>query len=262
MPQLSTSTKVLMAESHTGRLHERVALITGGGGDIGSAIAATFVENGGQVVLSDADSSLLEAVKDRHDPDRVKCLAGDVRSFDDMTQAVSLCVRSFGKLDILVTCAGVLKHQPIDQMSVADWERVVGINLSGTFMACKAAVPEMKRRQYGRIVTISSVGGRTGRPHVGADYAAAKAGVIGMTRSLARELGAFGITANSIAPGPLAGRMTSQMPPENLKVLISTACVPRLGRPSDIAYAALYLASDEAEWVTGEVFDVNGGVYI
>ncbi len=111
-------------------------------------------------------------------------------------------------------------------------------------------------------MTVSSVGGRTGRPKVGVNYAASKAGVNGLTMCLARELGSFNITVNSIAPGPLAGRMTESMPPDDLARLISTACIPRLGRPDDIANAALYLASDEAEWVTGEVLDVNGGVYI
>jgi NAD(P)-dependent dehydrogenase (short-subunit alcohol dehydrogenase family) len=120
----------------------------------------------------------------------------------------------------------------------------------------------MKRNGGGRIVTISSVGGRTGRPHVGVDYAAAKGGVIGLTMLLAKELGQYGITVNSIAPGPIGGKMLDQLPAENIKALIGMACVPRLGRPQDIASAATFLASDEAEWITGEVLDVNGGVYI
>ena len=109
---------------------------------------------------------------------------------------------------------------------------------------------------------ISSVGGRTGRAKVGANYAASKAGVNGLAMCLAKELGVYNITVNSICPGPLAGRMTESMPPENVKALISTACIGRLGRPEDVAHAAVYLASDEAEWVTGEILDVNGGVFI
>lgn len=245
------------------RLKDKVALVTGGGGDIAAAIAAKFLENGAAVVLFDVDEQQLNSVaKTLGDVDRLAVFPGDVRSLEALLGAVELAERRFGRLDTLVTCAGVLKHMSIDQLSIDDWDRVLGINLTGTFLACKAAVPKMKSHGGGRIITISSVGGRTGRPHVGADYAAAKAGVVGMTQSLARELGPYGINVNSIAPGPLAGRMTAQLPPENLKVLISTACIGRLGRPDDIAHAAVYLASDEAEWMTGEVLDVNGGVFI
>jgi NAD(P)-dependent dehydrogenase (short-subunit alcohol dehydrogenase family) len=147
-------------------------------------------------------------------------------------------------------------------MTLDDWRWVLDINLTGTFTACKAVVPKMRKAGGGRIVAISSVGGRTGRPRVGVNYAASKAGVDGLVMCLARELGTFNITVNSIAPGPLAGRMTASMPPDDVKRLIGTACIERLGRPDDIASAAVYLASDEAGWVTGEVLDVNGGVYI
>ena len=245
------------------RLKDKVALITGGSGDIATSIAEQFLKNGGSVVLFDINDQELAAVKEKLSAgSAVLTVTGDVRDLADLQRAVALAEKEFGKLDILVTCAGVLKHLPIDQLSLDDWDRVIGINLTGTYLACKAVVPGMKRRGYGRIVTISSVGGRTGRPHVGVDYAAAKAGLVGMTMCLARELGTHNITVNSIAPGPLGGRMTSQLPPENLKALISTACIARLGRPDDIAHATVYLASDESEWVTGEVLDVNGGVYI
>jgi NAD(P)-dependent dehydrogenase (short-subunit alcohol dehydrogenase family) len=245
------------------RLKNKVALITGGGGDIAMAVAGKFLLEGASVVLFDIDGKQLQAAAEKLGAfGALETVAGDVRRLTDLSGAVDLAERRFGKLDVLVTCAGVLKHMPIDQLTEADWNRVVGINLTGTFLACKAAVPAMKKNGGGRIVTISSVGGRTGRPHVGADYAASKGGVIGMTQSLAKELGEYGINVNSIAPGPLAGQMTAQLPPENLKTLIGNACIGRLGRPDDIGHAAVYLASDEAEWVTGEVLDVNGGVFI
>jgi NAD(P)-dependent dehydrogenase (short-subunit alcohol dehydrogenase family) len=245
------------------RLKDKVALITGGVGDIGSSIADEFLRQGAAVVLFDGEDKLLQAAATRFAAgNRLSIASGDVRNLADLEKAVAAARTHHGKLDILVTCAGVLKHLPIDQLTMADWDRVVGVNLTGTFVACKAAVPAMKQNGGGRIITISSVGGRTGRPHVGSDYAASKGGVIGLTMLLAKELGQYGITVNSIAPGPIGGRMLDQLPPENIKTLISMACIGRLGRPQDIAHAATFLASDEAEWITGEVLDVNGGVHI
>jgi 3-oxoacyl-[acyl-carrier protein] reductase len=245
------------------RLKDKVALITGGGGDIGRSIAEEFLRQGAVVVLFDLGDELLAATAaELAAGDRLSVASGDVRNLTDLEKAAATAQERHGRLDILVTCAGVLEHMPIDKLSMANWDRVIGVNLTGTFVACKAAVPIMKASGGGRIITISSVGGRTGRPHVGADYAASKGGVIGLTMLLAKELGQYGITVNSIAPGPIGGRMLDQLPPENIKALIGTACIGRLGRPLDIAHAATFLASDEAEWITGEILDVNGGVYI
>jgi len=244
------------------RLINKVALVTGGGGDVAVSIATKFIENGAKVVLFDLNEDLLRAAATRINAgDALRTVTGDVCSLKDQERAVNVAVNQYGGLDILVPCAGVIKHLPIEEMSLADWQWVVDVNLTGSFIACKAAVPLLKKRGSGRIVMISSVGGRTGRT-VGVNYAASKAGLNGLTMCLAKELGANNITVNSICPGPLAGRMTESMPPENLKVLISTACIGRLGRPDDVANAALYLSSDEADWVTGEILDVNGGVYI
>ena len=244
------------------RLINKVALVTGGGGDVAVSIATKFIENGAKVVLFDLNEDLLRAAATRINAgDALRTVTGDVCSLKDQERAVNVAVNQYGGLDILVPCAGVIKHLPIEEMSLADWQWVVDVNLTGSFIACKAAVPLLKKRGSGRIVMISSVGGRTGRT-VGVNYAASKAGLNGLTMCLAKELGANNITVNSICPGPLAGRMTESMPPENLKVLISTACIGRLGRPDDVANATLYLSSDEADWVTGEILDVNGGVYI
>lgn len=245
------------------RLKDKVALITGGGGDVAIAIAIQFIKNGAKVVLTDLDESLLKAAAQKiNGGEALQTVVGNVCLLEDQQRAVNLAVSHYGRLDILVPCAGVIRHMPIDEMSVEDWKWVLDINLTGVFLSCKAAVPVMKQQQAGRIVMISSVGGRTGRAKVGVNYAASKAGVNGLTMCLAKELGAFNITVNAICPGPLAGRMTESMPPENLKALISTACIGRLGRPEDVANAAVFLASDEAEWITGEILDVNGGVFI
>lgn len=245
------------------RLRNKVALVTGGGGDVAISIATKFIENGAKVVLFDLNEGLLRAAATKINAgDALRTVTGDVCSLEDQVRAVDVAVNQYGGLDIIVPCAGVIKHLPIEEMSLADWQWVVDVNLTGSFIACKAAVPVLKKRGSGRIVMISSVGGRTGRAKVGVNYAASKAGLNGLTMCLAKELGAHNITVNSICPGPLAGRMTESMPPENLKALINTACIGRLGRPDDVANAALYLSSDEADWVTGEILDVNGGVYI
>lgn len=245
------------------RLKNKVALITGGGGDIAVGIAKKYLEEGASVVLFDLNEALLqEAAHALAAGSALEIVTGNVCKLEDLERANIIAERKFGKVDILVTCAGVIKHAPIDELSVEDWSRIIEINLTGTFLACKAVVPSMKKRKYGRIVTISSVGGRTGRPTVGVNYAASKAGTVGLTQTLAKEMGGCGITVNSIAPGPLEGRMTASMSQESRKRLANTICTGRIGRPEDIANAALYLASDEADWVTGEVLDVNGGCFI
>ena len=245
------------------RLLGRIALVTGGGGDIGVSIAERFLAEGAKVVLFDLKDELLVAAKAKLAAgNALETFAGNVCDIEDQRRAVDFVLKTYGRLDILVTGAGVLKHVSIDEMSLEDWKWVVDINLTGTFLSCKTAVPVMKEQGYGRIVAISSVGGRTGRPKVGVNYAASKAGVNGLVMCLARELGSHNITVNSICPGPLLGRMCGSLPPENIKALISNACIGRLGKPQDIAHAAVYLASDEADWVTGEILDVNGGVYI
>jgi len=245
------------------RLKDKVALVTGGGGDVAIAIATKFIDNGAKVILVDRDEQLANAAASKINAgNALQVAVGDVCALEDQEKAVDIAVTRFGRLDIVVPCAGVIRHKPIDELSLEDWQWVINVNLTGTFLSCKAAVPVMKKQRSGRIIMISSVGGRTGRAKVGVNYAASKAGVNGLTMCLAKELGEYNITVNSICPGPLAGRMTASMPPENVKALISTACIGRLGRPEDVASAAAFLASDEAEWITGEVLDVNGGVFI
>ncbi|MEW6228709.1 MAG: SDR family NAD(P)-dependent oxidoreductase [Bacillota bacterium] len=246
------------------RLEDKTALITGGAGDLGRSIARAFLASGASAVLFDSDEVLLSGASQELSKfgERVCTMVGDVRSLENLEEGVRLCESRFGTLDILVTCAGVVKHMPIDEMPLESWQRVLDINLTGTFLAAKAVVPPMKKRKSGRIITISSLGGRTGRPYVGVDYASSKAGVVGLTMCLARELGPFGITVNAIAPGIIEGRFTKGFPPEKVALLTQGICINRLGRPDDVAYAALYLASDESGWITGEVLDINGGLYI
>ena len=194
--------------------------------------------------------------------DKVREYVADARKYEEIEAALEAAMKEFGRIDILVNCAGILIHKPIDVLTIQEWQDVIDINLTGIFNSCKAVTPGMKERKYGRIVNISSIGGRTGRPGVGVNYAAAKAGIVGLTQTLARELAPWEITANVIAPGPLKGRMFFGMEQHLIDGLIKNIPLGRVGEMDEIAYAILYLASDEAGWTTGEVLDVNGGAYI
>lgn len=154
----------------------------------------------------------------------------------------------------------ILRHFPIDELTEEQWQDVIDINLTGVYHSVKAAVPYMKEQKYGRVVLISSIGGRTGRPGVGVNYAAAKAGVNGMAMCLGYELGPWNITVNSVAPGPLKGKMFLSLSQDKVDKLSAGVRIPRLGELDDIAAAIAYLGSDDASWTTGEVLDVNGGL--
>ena len=239
------------------RVKDKIAMFIGGGSDIATATAVKFIEEGATVILVDYDKSVFERVKDAYagKEDKVREYVADARKYEEIEAAVEAAMKEFGRIDILVNCAGILIHKPIDVLTIQEWQDVIDINLTGIFNSCKAVTPGMKERKYGRIV-------RTGRPGVGVNYAAAKAGIVGLTQTLARELAPWEITANVIAPGPLKGRMFFGMEQHLIDGLIKNIPLGRVGEMGEIAYAILYLASDEAAWTTGEVLDVNGGAYI
>ena len=178
-------------------------------------------------------------------------LAVDVTSEVQVKATVDRTVEQFGRVDVLVNCAGILKHTPIEQMSLEAFESVVRVNLTGTFLMCRAVVPVMKKQGKGKIVNMASLGGRTGRPGVGVNYAASKAGVIGLTQTLAREAGPAGIYVNAIAPGPILTELTKQVGPEVFSKWNVGRAVTKDGLPEDVAEAVLFLASDQSDWITG-----------
>jgi len=245
------------------RLKDKTVIITGGGGEVGLASAFQFLKEGARVVLLDISDNALDAAASslQEYQERVRTLKADVRSLAEMAEAARFTVEAFGGIDILLTCAGIARHKPITQMSFESWKEVLDVNMDGVFTACKAVTPHMQRQHYGRIVHISSICGRTGRPNVGVDYAASKAGVIGLTMMLSYELGPDNITVNAIAPAALKGHFNDAMPPEKVAKLVEGSRLGRMGNPVEVAYAAVYLASDEAAWITGEVLDMNGGLY-
>lgn len=246
------------------RYQDKVVLITGAG-DVAEAAAKRLLCEGAKVAFSDFSQEALDAAISRlkaegWDGERLMGIKCDVRKYEECEAAANAVLARWGQIDTLVATAGIIRHCPIDEMTEAQWQDVVDINLTGVFHAVKSVVPSMKERKYGHIVVISSIGGRTGRPGVGVNYAATKAGVNGLVMCLGYELGPWQITVNSVAPGPLKGKMFAGMTQDRIESLSAGIRLQRMGELSDVAAAIAYLGSDDAAWTTGEVLDVNGGL--
>lgn len=245
------------------RFADKVVMITGAG-DVALAVGKRVLSEGAKVAFADFSEQALAAAAEEmkasgYELERVMMVECDVRRQESCDAAVADVLKKWEKVDTLVATAGIIRHLPIDEMSEKDWQDVVDINLGGVFRSCKAVIPGMKKRRYGRIVIISSIGGRTGR-NVGVNYAASKAGVNGMAINLGYNLAPWNITVNTVAPGPLKGKMFSSMPQEQQDSLAADVPLQRIGELSDVAAAVAYLGSDDAAWTTGEVLDVNGGL--
>ena len=236
-----------------------VAIVTGAGKGIGKTIAEKFGEEGAKVALWDFDMTCFAGVSSS--PDRL-IQQVNVRNEDESVAAVERVVKEFGRIDVLVNNAGISRHKPIEEMTLDLWNEVIDTNLKGVFLCCKAVIPIMKKQKRGKIVNIASLGARTGRPGVGINYAASKAGVIAITQTLAREVGPTGIYVNAIAPGPILTEQTKQYPPEVFATWNVGRAIPKDGLPEDVAEGAIFLASKRSDWVTGITLDLNGGIFI
>jgi 3-oxoacyl-[acyl-carrier protein] reductase len=234
------------------------ALVTGASGGIGSAIASALAGQGARVALSGTREEALRAVAEGLGGEHVIVPANlsDPASVDGL---VPRAVEALGKLDILVNNAGVTRDNLAMRMKDEEWSDVIRINLEAAFRLCRASLKPMMRARHGRIISITSVVGATGNPGQ-ANYAASKAGLVGMSKALAQEVASRGITVNCIAPGFIQSAMTDALPEAQKEALTGRIPAGRLGEGNDVAAAAVYLASREAAYVTGQTLHVNGGM--
>ena len=245
------------------KLAGKVALVTGAAQGIGKAVALLLARNGADIVVSDINLEKAEETAKEVQILGRKALAikVDVAKSDDVDKMVQAILAQFGHIDILINNAGIARDKLILRMTEEDWDAVLNINLKGTFNCTKAVVRHMSKQKSGKIVSIASVVGEMGNAGQG-NYAASKAGVIGFTKTIAREFAQRGINVNAIAPGYIETPMTEALPDkvkEDLKRLIP---MDRLGKPEDVAEAVLFLVSESANYITGQVLNVNGGIYM
>ena len=242
-------------------LDGQIALVTGGARGIGKAIALRFAHEGADVGVLDIERETAEetAQEIRELGRRAVVSTTDISNPDAVSAALTQIVGELGRLDILVNNAGIEKRAPFLEITPEDWQRQVDVNLSGTFYCTQAAAREMSKRDYGRIVNVSSVAGLIGPIDLAA-YGAAKAGIVGLTRAAALDLADYGITVNAIAPGPIETElMLGAWTAEALKERPQHGAIPRFGTVEEIAHTALFLASPESGFITGVTISVDGG---
>ena len=246
----------------TGILEGKTAIVTGAGRGIGKAAALALAEAGAAVAVNyNHSAEQAQSVVDEIEKNggRAKAWQCDVSSFESCGAFFADVIKEFGRLDILVNNAGVTKDGLLMRMTEADYDLVMDVNLKGAFHGIRHGARQMVRQKYGRIINISSVVGITGNAGQ-ANYAASKAGIIGLTKAAAKELGSRGITVNAVAPGFIETEMTAVLPEEQKEKLASQIPLGRFGKPEDVAGAIVFLASEYGAYITGQVLQVDGGM--
>ena len=240
-----------------GKLDNRVAIVTGGAQGIGRAIVDKLAEEGATVVIGDIEGDKAEAA--------AKAVGGlaittDIAEPDQVTNLVDTTLEKYGKLDVLVNNAAIVPFTAWDEIDFTEWRRLMRVNLDGTFLMCRAGSDAMRQNEYGRIVNICSNSILAGTPNM-AHYEATKGGIFALTRAMSRELGKYGITVNSVAPGLTQNENTDKTPHVNAyDFVVSLQAIPRRGVSADIAPSVAFLASEESGWVTGQMLVVDAGM--
>ena len=245
------------------RFKDKVAIVTGSAQGIGKRIAERLAAEGASVVISDIDAegarnTALEIERVYHT--KTLCQVSDLSQLKDIRSSIDFVVAEFEQVDMLVNNAGICYQTGLESISETEWDRVLSINLKAVFFCCQAMMAYLKKQTNGSILNIASLAGKVGGQAAGAHYAASKAGVICLTKVFAKELAQFNVSVNALAPGFVDTALTQAFPSEALKSYALNCPMGRLATSEDIASAALFLLSDEARYITGEILDVNGGI--
>ena len=246
------------------RFKNQVAVVTGAAKGIGWSIALALVDEGARVVPVDVDREALRRLQVEAEKrgGQILPVACDIEKSSNVKAMVEEVLGTFGRIDLLVNNAGIIRRGTIETVDEEDWDRVIAVNLKGTFNCCKAVVGTMKRQRSGTIVNVSSIAGKIGDITSAPGYGSSKAGSDALMKTLARQLAPSGIRVNAVAPHAIETEMSAQWSEEKRREVIAGIPLGRLGRPQDVAEAVLFLASDAASFITGEILDVNGGAFM